>query len=151
MTQLLAKLKIPRHAYKLDIKAKLSLAFAERQLPKGESLRHGDLATGADGQVYEIEARPEKLLHIDCPAPREAAIVGYVLGNGHVPVEVGAGFVRLAHAPELEAAFPQLGVKVSVVEAPFEPQLGQLHHPHQHHHDRDHGHHHHGHDHDHDH
>ena len=144
MTRLVAKLKTSRSAYKLEIKGKLELGYGERQLPKGESLRSGDLATGDDGHVYDIVARPEKLLHIDCPAPREAAIVGYVLGNGHVPAQIGKGFVRILHVPELEEAFPSLGVKVSQVEAPFEPDLGQAHdHHHHHHHD-------HGHDHDHD-
>ena len=152
MTRLIAKLKTSRNAYKLEVKDKLALAYAERQLAKGESLRSGDLATGDDGHVYEIVARPEKLLHIDCPAPREAAIVGYVLGNGHVPAQIGKGFVRIVHVPELEQAFPSLGVKVSQVEAPFEPDLGGE--PHHHHHDHDHDHHehdhgpHHGHEHD---
>jgi urease accessory protein len=152
MTRLIAKLKTARNAYKLEVKGQLALAYAERQLPQGESLRSGDLATGDDGHVYEIVARPEKLLHIDCPAPREAAIVGYVLGNGHVPAQIGKGFVRIVHVPELEQAFPSLGVKVSQVEAPFEPDLGGE--PHHHHHDHDHDHHehdhghHHGHEHD---
>ena len=150
MTRLVAKLKTSRTAYKLDIKGKLELAYAERQLPKGESLRSGDLATGDDGHVYEVVSRPEKLLHIDCPAPREAAIVGYVLGNGHVPAQIGKGFVRILHVPELEQAFPSLGVKVSQVEAPFEPDFGQAHHHHDHEHDHDHDHDHdHGHHHDH--
>ena len=145
MTKLIAKLKTARSAYKLEVKGKLALPYAERQLPKGEALRSGDLATGDDGHVYEIVAQPEKLLHIECPAPREAAIVGYVLGNGHVPAQIGKGFVRILHVPELEQAFPSLGVKVSQVEAPFEPDLGQAHHGHHHGHDHDHDH---GHDHD---
>jgi urease accessory protein len=139
MTKLIAKLKTSRSAYKLDVKGKLALPYAQRQLPQGDRLRSGDLATGDDGQVYEIVAQPEKLLHVDCPAPREAAIVGYVLGNGHVPAQIGKGFVRILHVPELEEAFPSLGVKVSQVEAPFEPDLGQAHH-HHHHHDHDHDH-----------
>src|SRR6185369_15977403 len=99
MTRLVAKLKTSRTAYKLEVKGKLALPYAGRQLPKGEALRNGDLATGEDGQVYEIVAEPEKLLHIECPAPREAAIVGYVLGNGHVPAQIGKGFVRIVHVP----------------------------------------------------
>jgi urease accessory protein len=146
MIKLIAKLKTSRTAYSLEIKDKLSLGYLERQLPKGESLRSGDLATADDGHVYEIVARPEKLLHIDCPAPREAAIVGYVLGNGHVPAQIGKGFLRILHVPELEQAFPKLGVAVSQVEAPFEPDLGQVQHQHHHHHDHDHDH---GDDHDH--
>ena len=142
MTKLVAKLKTSPSAYKLEIKGKLSLPYAERQLPAGESLRSGDLASAEDGHVYEIVAEAEKLLHIDCPAPREAAIVGYVLGNGHVPAQIGKGFVRIVHLPELEEAFASLGVKVAQVNAPFEPDLGQAHH-HHHHHEHDH------HDHDH--
>ena len=149
MTRLVAKLKTSRTAYKLEVKGKLALSYAGRQLPKGEALRNGDLATGDDGQVYEIVAQPEKLLHIECPAPREAAIVGYVLGNGHVPAQIGKGFVRIVHVPKLEQAFPSLGVKVSPVEAPFEPDLGQARHHHHHDHDHDHDHDH-GHDHHHD-
>lgn len=137
MTRLIAKLKTSAAAYKLEIKGKLALPYAERRLPQGEALRSGDLATGDDGQVYEIVAGPEKLLHIDCPAPREAAIVGYVLGNGHVPAQFGKGFVRIVHVPELEEAFPKLGVKVSQVDAPFEPDLGHEQHHHHHHHDHD--------------
>ncbi|MFL6570146.1 MAG: urease accessory protein UreE, partial [Burkholderiales bacterium] len=97
MTRLVAKLKTSRTAYKLEVKDKLALPYAARQLPKGEALRNGDLATGDDGHVYEIVAQPEKLLHIECPAPREAAIVGYVLGNGHLPAQIGKGFVRIVH------------------------------------------------------
>lgn len=144
--KLIAKLKIARTAYQLAIKDRLALSYAERRVRSGETLREGDLATGEDGQVYEISARPEKLLQIDCPAPREAAIVGYVLGNGHVPAEIGAGFVRIAHVAELEEAFPSLGVKVSQVEAPFNPNLGDApahhhdHHPHHHGHPHDHSH-----------
>jgi urease accessory protein len=144
MTKLVAKLKTSRAAYKLEVKAQLSLPYAERRVRNGEVLVEGDLATAEDGQVYEIRARPEKLLQIDCPAPREAAIVGYVLGNGHVPAEIGAGFVRILHVPQLEEAFPSLGVKVSQVEAPFQPTVGDE--P-AHHHHHDHAHHDHDHDH----
>jgi urease accessory protein len=141
--KLIAKLKTSRTAYKVDVRAKLSLSYAERRVRSGETLREGDLATGEDGQVYEISARPEKLLQIDCPAPREAAIVGYVLGNGHISAEIGEGFVRILHVPELEEAFPALGVRVSQVEAPFQPNLGdepahQHHHHHEHSHDHEH-------------
>ena len=138
MTKLIAKLKTSRTAYKLDIKGRLNLPYAERQV-RGEALHNGDLVTAEDGHDYEIVAQPEKLLHIDCPAAREAAIVGYVLGNGHIPAQIGKGFVRIVHVPELEEALPKLGVKVSQVEAPFEPDLGQAQH-HHHHHDHDHDH-----------
>ena len=146
MTKLIAKLKTNRAAYKLEIHGKLDLPYAERQLPRGDVLHDGDLATSSDGKVYEVFAKPEKLLHIDTPSPKQAATVGYLLGNGHVPLQIGKGFLRVAHDAELEQVLPKLGVAVSQVEAPFEPDFADTGH---HHHDHDHDHHDHRHDHDH--
>lgn len=143
MTKLISKLKTNPTAYKLEVHGKLDLPYAERQLPRGDVLHNGDLATSADGKVYEVSAKPEKLLHIDTPSPKEAATVAYLLGNGHVPVQIGKGFLRVVHHPELEQVLPKLGVAVSQVEAPFEPDFADAgHHHHDHDHDHDHDHHH---------
>jgi len=169
------KLKVPRSAYKVEVKGQLKLPFESRQksrlraklvsgeevglmLPRGEILRGGDLVTASDGRVIEIVAEPEKLLHIETP---ELAKVAYHLGNRHVPVEVGEGYLRIARDHVLEEMARKLGAKVKPIEAPFEPEAGAYaggHHQHDemghggkihdHHHDHDHGH---GHDHDHDH
>lgn len=162
MLEVTAKLKIRRSAYKVDVKGRLVLPFEARRngkqvarlqsgeevalkLPPGEVLRGGDLVTASDGRVIEVVAAPEKLLHVEGAAlPR----IAYILGNGHVPVQFGDGFMRLADAGELEPALRQHGLQVSRVEEPFEPEVmagGHEHHDHghDHHHDHDHGHHHH--------
>lgn len=140
--KLIAKLKTNPKAYKLQVHGKLELPYAGRQL-RGEVLRNGDFATSDDGHVYEVVAAPEQLLHIDCPLPKEAAVVGYLLGNGHVPLQIGEGFIRVVLAPEIEEMMRQLGIPASQVEAPFEPDLAPPaggHHHHHHHHDHDHDH-----------
>ena len=167
MVEIKAKLKIPRSAYKLDVKGQLRLAFEQRQksrlktrlvsgeevallLPRGEILRGGDLVTASDGRVIEVIAEPEKLLHIESDA---LAKLAYHLGNRHVPVQVGQGFLRIAADHVLEEMVKKLGAKVSAVEAPFEPEAGAYaggHHQHdemghggkihEHHHDHDHKH-----------
>jgi len=138
MIEIKAKLKIPRTAYKLEVKGQLKLPFDSRQksrlkaklvsgeevallLPRGEILRGGDLVTGSDGRVIEVVAEPEKLLHIEADSlPR----IAYHLGNRHVPVQVGEGFLRIAVDHVLEEMLKKLGAKVSEVEAPFEPEAG---------------------------
>jgi urease accessory protein len=167
MVEIKAKLKIPRSAYKLDVKGQLRLAFEQRQksrlktqlvsgeevalmLPRGEILRGGDLVTASDGRVIEVIAEPEKLLHIESDA---LAKIAYHLGNRHVPVQVGEGFLRIAVDHVLEEMATKLGAKVKQVEAPFEPEAGAYaggHHQHdemghggkihEHHHDHDHKH-----------
>jgi urease accessory protein len=165
MIEIKSKLKIPRTAYKLDVKGQLRLPFESRQksrlraklvsgeevalmLPRGEVLRGGDLVTASDGRVIEVVAEPEKLLHIEADSLPKAA---YHLGNRHVPVQVGQAFLRIAEDHVLEEMLKKMGAKVSRVEAPFEPEAGAYaggHHQHDemghggkihdHHHDHDH-------------
>jgi urease accessory protein len=141
MLEIRSKLKIPRNAYKLEVRGTLELPFEARQksrlrtrlasgeevglmLPRGDILRGGDLVTASDGRVIEIVAEPEKVLHVECKAPSDLARAAYHLGNRHVPVQVGEGFLRLAADHVLEEMLKKLGAKVKHLEAPFEPEAG---------------------------
>ena len=166
MLEIKSKLKIARSAYKVEVKGRLVLPFELRQksrlrarlasgeevglmLPRGEILRGGDLVTASDGRVIEIVAEKEKLLHIECASPRALAQAAYHLGNRHVPVEVGAGFLRIAEDHVLEEMVKKLGAKVKRLEAPFEPEAGAYAGGHHRHDEMGHGgkiHDHHGHD-----
>jgi urease accessory protein len=170
MLEIRAKLKIPRSAYKVEVKGQLKLPFELRQksrlrttlvsgeevglvLPRGEILRGGDLVTASDGRVIEVLAAPEKLLHVEAANATDLAKAAYHLGNRHVPVQVGGGFLRLSADHVLEEMLKKLGAKVTHVEAPFEPEAGAYaggHHQHDemghggrihdHHHEHDHEH-----------
>jgi urease accessory protein len=93
-------------------------------LPRGHVLRSGDKVTAADGREVEIVGAPEKLLHIEADS---LARIAYHLGNRHVPVQVGEGFLRIADDHVLEDMVRRLGARVSHVEAPFEPEAGAYH------------------------
>ena len=144
MIEIKAKLKIPRTAYKLEVKGQLKLPFDSRQksrlrtklvsgeevallLPRGEILRGGDLVTASDGRVIEVVAEPEKLLHIESDSLPKVA---YHLGNRHVPVQIGDGFLRIAADHVLCDMLLGLGAKVEELEAPFEPESGAYGHQH---------------------
>lgn len=141
MVELTAKLKVRRGTYRIDVRGQLALPFEQRQksrqrvrlvsgeevamkLPRGEILRGGDLVNASDGRVIEIVAVPEKLLHIEAG---DLARVAYHLGNRHVPVQIGDGFLRIAEDHVLEELASKLGAHVSHVEAPFEPEGGAYH------------------------
>ena len=168
MLEIKSKLKIPRSAYKVEVRGQLKLPFESRQksrlkaklvsgeevgliLPRGEILRGGDLVTASDGRVIEIVAEPEKVLHIET---KDLARVAYHLGNRHVPVQVGQDFLRIAEDHVLEEMLVKLGAKVSHIDAPFEPEAGAYAGGHHQHDEMGHGgkihdHHHEEHDHDH--
>jgi len=112
-------------------------------LPRGKVLRGGDRVAATDGREVEIVAAPEKLLHIEAA---DLARVAYHLGNRHVPLQVGQGFLRIAEDHVLEDMVRNLGARVSRVEAPFEPEAGAYGHQHDEmgHGGKIHDHHHHG-------
>jgi len=93
-------------------------------LPRGEVLRGGDLVVDSGGRVIEVVAPPEPVLHVECDSPEALARAAYHLGNRHVPVQVGEGWLRLATDHELEEMLRGLGARVSFLEAPFEPEAG---------------------------
>ena len=93
-------------------------------LDRGEILRGGDMLIATDGRFVRVIARPERLLHVDCNTPLVLARVAYHLGNRHVPVEVGEGFLRLAFDHVLERMIAGLGARVSTIDASFEPEAG---------------------------
>jgi urease accessory protein len=141
MLQIKSKLKAARGAYRIEVRGELRLPFEQRQksrlhahlasgeevalmLPRGEVLRGGDLVTASDGRVIEVVAAPEKVLHVECASAAELTRAAYHLGNRHVPVQVGEGFLRLAEDHVLEEMLKGLGAKVRRMQAPFEPEAG---------------------------
>lgn len=94
-------------------------------LERGEHLQGGDRLITDDGAaVVEIVAAPEKLIEAIADGPLLFARAAYHLGNRHVPVQVGEGWLRLAEDSVLHAMLDQLGVSVQALDAPFQPESG---------------------------
>lgn len=93
-------------------------------LPRGEVLRGGDLLAASDGRVVEVVARAERLLHVECATPLALARAAYHLGNRHVPVQVGDGWLRIAADHVLEHMLAGLAAHTAEIDAPFEPEAG---------------------------
>jgi urease accessory protein len=101
-------------------------------LPRGTVLRGGDRVRASDGRIVEVVAQPEPVVEARCHDTRELARVAYHLGNRHVAVELGNGWLRLTRDHVLEAMLRGLGAEVVAVVAPFEPEAGAYAHGHQH-------------------
>ena len=101
-------------------------------LPHGTLMRGGALLESSDGRVIEIVADHEPLLEARCADASLLARAAYHLGNRHVAVEVGAGWLRLQPDKVLADMLRGLGVALGDVRAPFEPEAGAYSHAHQH-------------------
>lgn len=93
-------------------------------LARGEVLRGGDFLVAADGRVVQVVAQPERVLHVECDSPHALARAAYHLGNRHVPVELGNGYLRIAADHVLAEMLRGLDARVTPLEAPFEPEAG---------------------------
>lgn len=94
--------------------------FLDRSAP----LRDGDFLLAEDGRVIRVTAQPERVLDIACETPTALARAAYHLGNRHVPLQVGDGWLRIADDHVLRQMVEGLGNKVTANTAAFEPEPG---------------------------
>ena len=99
---------------------------------RGRLLRGGDRVRTQDGREVEIVAAEESLLEASSDDPLVIAKAAYHLGNRHVAVQVMAQRLRFLNDHVLEEMVKGLGLKVTAVLAPFEPEGGAYGHHHAH-------------------
>jgi urease accessory protein len=109
-------------------------------MPRGTSLRDGDVLQAEDGQTARVVAAPETLSCVDCPDALSLARAAYHLGNRHVPLRIESDCLCYQHDHVLDDLVRGLGLAVRCEERPFEPepgayQSGASGHGHHHHHD----------------
>ena len=93
-------------------------------LERGQILRDGDHLRGKNGLVVEVRAAPEP---VSTTASGDATLLAracYHLGNRHVALQIGAGWVRYRHDHVLDDMVRGLGLELRCEQAPFEPEPG---------------------------
>ncbi len=94
-------------------------------LPRGLLIRGGDyLATEDESIIIEVLAANENVSTAYCNDKLLLARACYHLGNRHVPLQIATDFVRYQHDHVLDEMLTQLGIKVRIEQAPFEPEAG---------------------------
>ncbi len=104
-------------------------------LPRGTVLRHGDRLRATGGLVVEVRAAPETVSTARADAPLLLARAAYHLGNRHVALQLGPGWLRYPHDHVLDGMVRELGLTVTSEQAPFEPEAGAYGGGHHHGHD----------------
>jgi urease accessory protein len=118
-----------RYRLRKDLANGIDIAIV---LDRARALRPGDHLVADDGRVARIIAAPERLAHIASADAQRLARAAYHLGNRHVALQVGPGWVRFAADHVLESMVAGLGFTVAHVDDVFEPEVGAYHHHGQH-------------------
>ncbi|WP_232629220.1 urease accessory protein UreE [Methylobacterium sp. Leaf118] len=134
-----------RHRRRIAMRGVGGLAFL-LDLPEATVLEDGDALVLEDGRLVWVEAASERLLEIRASSDHALKRLIWHIGNRHVPAEIGAESVWIAHDHVLAEMVRGLGGQAEPVERPFRPEGGAYQGGHGHHHGHGHGH-----DHDHDH
>lgn len=94
-------------------------------LPRGSALRDGDrLRADEGGAIIYVRAAAESLSIARTADPHLLLRGAYHLGNRHVPVEFGAGWLSYEHDHVLDDMVRGLGLTVEESVSPFEPESG---------------------------
>lgn len=97
---------------------------AALDLPRGRGLCDGDLLRAEDGRVIAVRAASEAVSTVRTNDPTLLARAAYHLGNRHVALEIGEGFVCYLEDHVLDAMVEALGLHIVRERRPFEPEAG---------------------------
>lgn len=93
-------------------------------LTRGLILRGGDRLLADDGRVIEVIAAPELVSIVASDDTLQLTRAAYHLGNRHVAVHIGPGWLRYLHDHVLDDMVRGLGLPVRQDLLPFEPEAG---------------------------
>lgn len=102
-------------------------------LERGAILRGGDRLESDDGRVVRVVAADETLMEVRAVDAELLARAAYHLGNRHTPVQIGGTWLRFAADRVLAAMLAGLGLTVTTLSMPFEPEAGAYAAGHEHH------------------
>jgi urease accessory protein len=133
-----------RHRRRAVMTGSGGLSFLLDQ-PSAVTLHHGDGLRLEDGRIVEVQAAPEDLVEIEADDMGHLVKIAWHLGNRHLPTQLMGTTLRIRRDHVIEDMVVRLGGRLTVLQAPFDPEGGAYGHGQTHGHDHSHGH---GHDHD---
>jgi urease accessory protein len=93
-------------------------------LDRGQILRGGDRLLGDDGREVEVRGAAEPVSTAYGTDPVQLLRAAFHLGNRHVALQIGGGWLRYLHDHVLDDMVQGLGLRVQVERAAFEPEPG---------------------------
>ena len=93
-------------------------------LERGTILRDGDFLRTEEGMLVRVVAAPEQVYLVRCESGLQLTRAAYHLGNRHVLLEIGDGWLKLKRDSVLRDMLLGLGATVSAAELPFDPEAG---------------------------
>ncbi|WP_101758502.1 urease accessory protein UreE [Oceanicoccus sp. KOV_DT_Chl] len=96
-------------------------------LERGRVLQHDDVLQCSDGSCVKVIAAAETVSEVCSDDAHLLMRAAYHLGNRHVPLQIGADYIRYQHDHVLDDMVLGLGLTVESCQRPFHPENGAYH------------------------
>lgn len=93
-------------------------------LERGRVLQHGEYLSCSDHTLVKIVAADESVSDVSADGAQKLTQAAYHLGNRHVPLQVGEGYLRYLRDHVLDEMMQALGLQVTHGHKPFQPENG---------------------------
>ncbi len=95
-----------------------------------EPLQDGSIVHASGEKIYVVRQLPEAVLEIGLGDPRQAAQLGWMLGNLHFVVEITGDAIRVIDDVAVRQMFKKEGYRFKAMNAVFKPITGEGRHHH---------------------
>lgn len=96
-------------------------------IERGTVLQHGDYLCCKTGEIIRVIAAAETVSAVHSADQLLLTRAAYHLGNRHVPLQIGAGFLHYLRDHVLDDMVRGLDLQVHHEEQPFQPENGAYH------------------------
>jgi len=118
-----------RHRRRIVLNGERGTTFL-LDLPHAAALRDGDGLLLDGGGIVRVVGRAEPLVEIAAASAHALARLAWHIGNRHIDVQVVGDRLRIRRDHVIEDMLRGLGARLSIIEAPFDPEPGAYDHPH---------------------
>ncbi len=96
-------------------------------LARGQVIHQGEVLVCQDGYRVKVEAADEAVTQVETDNNLLLSRLAYHLGNRHVSLQLGEGWLRYQIDTVLDEMVVGLGGKAQHIDAPFDPEDGAYH------------------------
>jgi urease accessory protein len=96
-------------------------------LPRGRVLRNGDVLLCSDGYRVRVDSASEPVSRVDSEDGLQLSRLAYHLGNRHVSLQIGDGWLQYLRDDVFDEMVRELGGSPRSESAGFEPEPGAYH------------------------
>lgn len=114
-----------KHILRLSTKAGRNIGIRK---PEGAILHDGDVLYNDDQLIVAVHVQPVAVLRVRLNSAEQAALIGYELGNRHIPISITNSILETPFDESAEIYLVKMGFSPQRIETVPHEHISQQHH-----------------------